>query len=144
MMKDDLKTAMKEAMKAKEKVRLDTIRSLLSAIQYEEMQKGVEDLADDAVIGVLQREQKKRVEEMEFAEKANRNDLKEKLHIELSCIEGFLPKQLSAEELEKIVVDLKASNPSINMGMIMKSLQEKYAGQYNGKLASEVVRKALA
>ena len=143
-MKSELQEAMKSALRAKERVKLDTIRLLLSAMQYEEMQRGIDELPDDAVMPVLQRELKKRKEELEFAEKANRNDLKEKLALEVSTIEEFLPKQLSNEELEIIIVQIKNETPTtINMGAVMKSLQERHAGRYNGKAASEIVKRML-
>ncbi|MBN8549217.1 MAG: GatB/YqeY domain-containing protein [Deltaproteobacteria bacterium] len=140
-MKKDLQTAMKEAMKAKDKGRLDTIRSLLAAIQYEEMEKKVDDLSSDAALAILQRELKKRREEVEFADKAARPDLKEKLSVEIATIESFLPQQLSAADLEKIITQLKTEQAGLNMGSAMKVLKEKYPGQYDGKQASEVAKK---
>ena len=134
---------MKEAMKAKDKVRLETIRGVLSAIQYEEIEKKVEPLPDPAILDVLQREIKKRREELEFADKAGRPELKDKLHQEISAIESFLPKQLSVGELEKIVVELHTQNPAMNMGVLMKTLKDKYAGQYDARSASEIVKKVL-
>lgn len=140
-MKKELQTAMKEAMKAKEKGRLDTIRSLLAAIQYEEMEKKIDDLPSDAALAILQRELKKRREEVEFADKAARADLKEKLSVEISTIESFMPKQLSSADLEKIISQLKSENAGLNMGSAMKVLKEKYPGQYDGKQASEIAKK---
>ena len=140
-MKKELQTAMKEAMKAKDKGRLDTIRSLLAAIQYEEMEKKVEDLPSDAALAILQRELKKRREEVEFADKASRADLKEKLSVEIATIESFLPQQMSATDLEKIITQLKSENAGLNMGSAMKLLKEKYPGQYDGKAASEIAKK---
>ena len=69
-MKAALKESLKEAMKAREKTRVDTIRSLLAAIQYDEMQKEVEDLTKEESIAALRRELKKRVEGIEFAKQA--------------------------------------------------------------------------
>jgi uncharacterized protein YqeY len=143
-MKKDLQAAMKEAMRAKDKGRLDTIRTVLSAIQYEEMEKKVEELPGDAILAILQRELKKRREEIEFAEKGNRPDLKDKLLIEVSVIESFLPKQLSAADLEKALSQLKAETPGLNMGTAMKALKEKFPGQYDGKQASEIAKKVFA
>lgn len=142
-MKDQLKATLKEALKARDQVKLDTVRGLLSAIQYEEMDKKVEPLPKDGIITLIQREVKKRREEIEYAEKANRPEAKEQLLVEISHLEGWLPKQLSASELEKIVVDLKNSNSGINVGLAMKTLKETYAGQYDGKLASDLVKKIL-
>ncbi len=142
-MKEKLKGALKEAMKAREQVKMDTIRGLLSALQYEEIQKGVENLPSEAAVAVLKTELKKRKEEMEFAEKANRPEDVSKLHVEISVLESFLPSQLSAEVLERILIDLKAKDAGLNMGAAMKVLKDSYSGQYDGKLASELARKVF-
>lgn len=141
--KSDLKEAMKHAMKAKEQARLDTIRMVLSAIQYEEMQNKVNELSDDQILNVLKREVKKRKEEFEYAEKASRPDLQEKLKVEISTIEAFLPAQLSEEKIEELLKSMKEANPELNLSLAMKALKESYSGQYDSKLASEVARKVL-
>ncbi len=142
-MKTKLQSSLKEALKAKDKLRLETIRLCLSAIQYEEMQKGVDALPDTAVVEILQREIKKRKEELEFAEKAGRGEMKEKLDAETAIIETFLPRQLSEGDLEKIIGDFRAQDPAANMGVVMKHLKDSYAGQYDGKIASAVVKRVL-
>lgn len=145
---EDLKTrlqnAVKDAMRAKDRVKLDTYRGTLSALQYEEMQKGVDKLPDTEITSVIQREIKKRKEELEFAEKGGRADLKEKLDSEIAALQDFLPKQLSATELEKIIGEIKAAHPGVQLGVVMKALQEQHAGSYEPKLASEIARKLLA
>ena len=143
-MKKQLQDSLKEAMKAKDKIRLETIRGVLSAIQYEEMEKKVEPLPNDGVLAVLQRELKRRKEELEFAEKGQRSDLIEKFKTEIQVIEHFLPRQLSQGDLEKIVADLKSSTPGLNMGLAMKALKEKYSGQFDSKMASDICKKAFA
>jgi len=140
-MKAKLKEELRIAMKAKNQVRMDTIRSLLSAMQYEEMQKEVENLPEESILNILKSEIKKRKEEYEFAEKANRQDILEKLKVELATIEAFLPTQLGAEALEKIITDYKNGNPGSNMGGVMKLLKEQHAGQYDGKLASDIAKR---
>ncbi len=142
-MKDRLKAALKEALKAKDQIKLDAVRSVLSAFQYEEIAKGVEDLPDEGKVAVLRLEIKKRREAIEFAEKANRPEQKEALEKEISVLEAFLPAQLSEADLEKIISELKAGTPGLNVGMAMKALKEKHSGQYDGKLASDIARKIL-
>jgi len=143
MLKLKIKEQLKQAMKAREQVKMDTLRSLISAFQYEEIQKGVEDLPDDAALAILKTELKKRKEELEFAEKANRAEQKEQLFIEIRCIEAFLPSQLDAQQLEKILNGLRDSQPGLNVGTAMKMLKDAYPGQYDGKLASDVAKKVL-
>ena len=140
-MKAQLKEALKTAMKAGEKVKVETIRSILSAVQYDEVAQKVDELPAAGIIEVLKRELKKRKEEVEFAEKAGRPEMLSKLNEEIAAIEVFLPKQLSASEIEKIITDLKSSNPAMNMGMIMKSMKDNYGGQFDSKTASEIAKR---
>jgi uncharacterized protein YqeY len=144
-MKEQLQSALKDAMREKNRAKLDTLRGILSAIQYEEMQKKIEPLPAEGIAQVLQRELKKRREEIEFAEKGGRPELLEKINAEIAIIEPFLPKQLSADELEQAVRQIAAQNGGApSFGVIMKGLQEHYNGQYDGKAASEIVRKVLS
>jgi uncharacterized protein YqeY len=142
-MKKKLKEELKVAMKAQDRLRLDTIRAVLSEIQYEEMQKSVDELSDAECLAVAQREVKKRNEAIQFTEQAGRAEEKQKLLAEIAILEFFLPKQLSSEDLEKIVVGLKDSTPGASMPIVMKHLKENYAGQYDGKSASEIVKRVL-
>lgn len=143
-MKNRLKEDLKLAMKARDQVRVDTIRSLISELTYEEIQKGTENLPQETILGVLKTALKKRKEEMEYAEKAARAELIEKLKTEMAVIEGFLPQQLGAEALEKLIVEMKSKNPALNMGEAMKLLKDGYAGQYDGKIASDIAKRVLA
>lgn len=142
-MKATLKEALKSAMKAQDKIRLDTIRSVLTEIQYEEMQKSVEQLSPSECLQVVQREVKKRQEAIQFEEQAGRAEAKAKLVAEIAVLESFLPKQLSAEELEKIIVKLKETTPGLTLNVVMKHLKDSYAGQYDGKSASEVAKRVV-
>lgn len=142
-MKDQLQSALKEALKARDKTKLETIRSVLSAAQYEAIEKGIDDLPAEGYLNVLQREVKKRKEEIDFARQANRLELIEKLNAEISCLESFLPSQLDATKLEQILLAIKGENSSLNMGAAMKLLKERYAGQYDGKTASEVAKRVF-
>ena len=142
-MKATLKDALKTAMKAQDRLRLDSIRALLTEIQYEEMQKSVDELSPTECTSILQREVKKRNEAMQFEEQAGRSDAKAKLATEIAIIEEYLPKQLSAEQLEKVIVDFKASTPGAALPLVMKHLKENYAGQYDGKSASDIAKRVL-
>ena len=142
-MKEKLKAAMKEAMKAKDAVRLATIRGALSEIQYEEIQKGIDNACDAEVTAILQRELKKRKEEIEFAEKAGRPELLEKLNTEISVLESFLPKQLSTEELRAFFNDLKQKDSAVNRGTAMKHLKDALSGQYDGKAAAIIAQEVF-
>jgi len=142
-MKQLLKEQLKSAMKAQDRIRLDTIRAVLTEIQYEEMQKSLSDLSPQDCLSVVQREVKKRHEAIQFEEQAGRTEAKEKLLAEISILDSFLPKQLSSEELERMILEMRGSDPSLSLPVVMKHLKENFAGQYDGKLASEVAKRVL-
>ena len=142
-MKAQLKEALKTAMKAQDKLRLETIRAALTEIQYEEMQKSINDLGATECLQVVQREVKKRQEAIQFEEQAGRLAEKEKLVKEIVILEEFLPKQMSSEELEKIVLSLKEQTPGLSLNVVMKHLKDTYTGQYDGKSASEIAKRVL-
>lgn len=142
-MKAALKDSLKSAMKAQDRLRLETIRALLTEIQYEEMQKAVEELSAAECTVIFQREVKKRQEAMQFEEQAGRQEAKEKLAGEIRIIEEFLPKQMTPEQLEKIILEFKSSTPGAALPLVMKHLKEKFAGQYDGKSASEIAKRVL-
>lgn len=142
-MKAKLKDALKLAMKAQDKLRLETIRSALTEIQYEEMQKSVTDLGATESVQVVQREVKKRQEAIQFEEQAGRVEQKEKLQKEIAILEEFLPKQMSGEDLEKVITTLKEQTPGLSLNVVMKHLKDNFAGQYDGKSASDIAKRVI-
>jgi uncharacterized protein YqeY len=92
---------------------------------------------------VLQREVKKRQEAIGFEEQAGRSEAKAKLVAEIAIIEEFMPKQMTAAELEAALVEYKSSTPGAVMGTAMKFLKDRFAGQYDGKSASEIAKKVF-
>lgn len=136
-MKDKLQTELVTAMKAKDRLRADVIRAVVSEIKYAEIEKGKEPLPNEDCLAIVQREIKKRKEELEFNQKSGRAELVETTNKEMEILNGFLPAQLSAEQIEKELVDFKQANSGAQMGLAMKFLKEKYPGQYDAKLASE-------
>lgn len=143
--KELLQPALKEAMKAKNKVALDTIRGLMSAIQYEELEKKQEPLSAEQVVNVYQREIKKRRESIEFEKQASRAEQVSLLESEIQVIEAFLPKQLSEAELRSALEAFKAENPEAKgMGPAMKYLKDKHAGRYDSKMASELTKQLFS
>ncbi len=143
-MKKLLQEQVKVALKAGKKIELQTLRALLAAMQYEEMQQGKDDLTEIENVAILKNEIKKRKESLEYAEKAGREDQKADLLTEITALEAFLPQQLSAEQIEKILSDIKSATPGANMGLAMKELKDKYTGQYDGKLASDLAKKVFS
>ncbi len=142
-MKAKFKDALKLAMKAQDKLRLETIRSVLTEIQYEEMQKSVTELGATESLQVVQREVKKRQEAIQFEEQAGRTEQKEKLQKEIAILEEFLPKQMTGDDLEKVITSLKEQTPELSLNVVMKHLKDNYTGQYDGKSASEIAKRVI-
>lgn len=136
---------MKEAMKARDKVKLNTVRMIKSALMNEKIKVGHE-LNSDEELTVLNREKKQREESIAEFTKANRNDLVDETKQELAVVETYLPKQLSERELTKVVSstieEVGAENKS-DFGKVMKALMPKIKGKADGKAASNEVRNQL-
>jgi uncharacterized protein YqeY len=137
---------LKQAMLAKDAEKLSTLRLLKSAIGYAQIEKKTDELSDPDIITVIQKEAKKRRDSIEQYRTAGRTDLADKEANELVVLETFLPKPLSAEELEALVratiQELGASTRK-DMGPVMKAVQAKAAGRADGKAISTVVSKIL-
>jgi uncharacterized protein YqeY len=144
-LKSKLENDMKEALRAKDDMRKNTLRLALSSIKLIEIDKTTP-LDDAGVMAVLQKEIKSRHESIADAEKANRTDLIEVAKKEIAIIEEYLPKALSAEELENLarqaIAEAGATSPA-QLGQVMKILMPKLQGKATGDQASQAVRKLL-
>jgi uncharacterized protein YqeY len=137
--------AMKVAMKAKESLRLNTIRMARTALKNAEIEARQE-LDDAAAIKILSTLVKQRREAAD-AYRETRPELAEKEELELAVLQEFLPAQLSAEEIEALVaraiVESGASSMK-DMGAVMKLITPQTTGRADGKLVSGLVRNKLA
>lgn len=141
----NIKDQMKEAMKAKDAVRLSVIRGLLSAFTNESVAKGRkpdEELADDDVLSAISKAVKQRKDSIEQFEKGGRADLADAEKAELVILEAYLPAQMSREEVEAFVKQKISETGGIDpskkgqfMGIIMKELK----GKADGNLVKEVL-----
>ncbi|GAA5216947.1 GatB/YqeY domain-containing protein [Corallincola platygyrae] len=126
-----LKDQQKDAMRAKDKVRLGTIRMILAEVKQREID-GQTTLSDDEVINVLTKMVKQRRDSVSQYESAGREDLAETERSEISVIETFLPQQLTAEEVQALVAEaIEASGASgmQDMGKVMGILKPKIQGR---------------
>ncbi len=145
-LQDRLTQAMKEAMKAKDSLRLNTIRGVRTAIKNREIETG-RPLDDDAVVGVISSLAKQRRESAAAYADGGRPELAAKEEAELQVLQEFLPAQLSEEEIRALIAEtvaaVGAQGPK-DMGRVMKELTPKTRGRADGKLVSELVRAHLA
>lgn len=137
---------LKAAMLAKDATRTGTLRMLKAALGYAQIEKKTESLSDEDVLAVVQREAKKRKDSIEGFEQGGRAELAANEKAELEVLAGFLPKPLSAEELEALVkgviAELGATSKK-DMGAVMKASQAKIAGRADGKAVSGLVSRLL-
>jgi uncharacterized protein YqeY len=150
-MRSRLSEALKEAMKARQARRVSTLRLILAAIKDRDIAARTEDrcsgITDDEILQVLAKMIRQRQESADTYESAGRHDLATQEREEVEIIEGFMPKQLSADELrgvcQKVVGELNASGLR-DMGKCMGTLKERYAGQMDFGKASCVVKELLS
>jgi len=142
---DQLAEEMKTAMKARDSLRLGTIRMARTALKNAEIEARQE-LDDAAAIKVLSTLVKQRREAAE-AYRETRPELANKEEQELAVLQEFLPAQLSKAELEQMIakaITESGSSSMRDMGAVMKLVTPQTTGRADGKLVSEIVRKQLA
>jgi uncharacterized protein len=139
---------LKEAMRARDAARLSVLRMLKSALKYAAIEKsgGEGELAESDFIQVIRKQAKQRQDSIESFEKGGRAELAAKEKEELAVLQTYLPQQLSAEELTKIVRETIAETGAASkaqMGTVMKALQAKVAGRADGRALSQEVARQL-
>ena len=137
---------MKEAMKARDQVRLDVVRAIKSALKYKFVEKEQKDLTEEEAFQVLGTLMKQRKEAAESFQTAGRTDLAQKEQREVEIINAFLPKQLSADEIKVLIQDaIKASGSTSikDLGKVMKELKPKISGKADNKLVTDLIKSQL-
>ncbi|MDD3444873.1 MAG: GatB/YqeY domain-containing protein [Zavarzinia sp.] len=151
MLRDRLNGALKDAMRAKDMVRVTTIRMILAAFKDRDIAARTE--GPDAGVGeaelvtVLQKLIKQRRDSIEAYEKGGRPELADKERAEIAVIEDYLPQQMSEDEMKAAiataVAELGASGMK-DMGKVMAALRERHGGTMDFGKASPLVKAALA
>jgi len=143
--KERITRDIKVAMKARDAVRLSTLRMLLSEVQYKEKEKGLA-VDDQAVVQIMQSMVRKRREAAELFEKGDRADLVEKELAEITIIESYLPEQLTEDALRALVLEaiaVSGARGMQQMGAVMKCCMPKVAGRSDGSTVSAIVKQEL-
>ncbi|WP_238008734.1 GatB/YqeY domain-containing protein [Dactylosporangium sp. AC04546] len=148
MLKERLESDLRDAMKARDELVTSTLRMAIAAVRNAEVAgKSARELSDDEILGVLTKEAKKRREAAEAFADAGREAQAAKERAEEEVIAGYLPKQLSDEELAAIVRDALAAaglSGMSSMGPAMKAAQTAVAGRAEGGRVAAVVKAQLA
>jgi len=137
---------LKSSMLARQTVRTGTLRMLKAALGYAQIEKKTETLSDADVMAMIQREAKKRRDSIDEFEKAGRTEMAANEKAELEVLTEYLPKALSAEELEslirEVITEVGATSKK-DMGAVMKVAQSKVDGRADGKSVSALVSRLL-
>ena len=145
MLKEKLLEDLKVSMREKNEVRKNVVQMVRAAVLQVEKDKQIE-LGDEQIIEIMAKEAKKRRDSIADYEKGGREDLVSKIKEEISIIEEYLPKQLSKEEVAKIVKAVIAevgATSMKDMGIVMKSAKERIGAASDGKTINEVVKELL-
>ncbi|MBU4439502.1 MAG: GatB/YqeY domain-containing protein [Acetobacterium sp.] len=146
VLKDQLQADLKTAMKEKDKVKKSTVTMIRAAILQVEKDQKVE-LGDDQILEIIAKQLKQRRDGLTEFEKAQRDDLIQQAREEIEIIEGYLPTQLTIDEIKVIVTETIQETGAVDakdMGKIMSALMPKVKGRADGKLVNQVVRESLA
>lgn len=145
-LKQQLQNDMATAMREGDVTRRDTLRMVIAAIKQEEVDQRVE-LDNAGVEAILTKQAKQRRESIDDAQKADRLDLVADEEAELAIIEGYLPQQMTEDEIRvvatEVITDMNASGTQ-DMGKVMGSLMPELGGRVDGRLVSQVVRELLS
>lgn len=147
--KEQITQDIKTAMKAKEQATLRALRALKAAFMVVETSEGRSGnaITDEEAMKVIMKQAKQRRDSIEQFEANNRGDLAQTEKEELAVIELYLPKQLSAAELEtklQAIIDEVGATSMKDMGKIMGKANQQFAGQADGKAIAATVKKLLA
>jgi uncharacterized protein len=150
VLRDQINTALKTAMKARDERRVSTLRLVNAALKNADIEaqgQGKHVLSDDEFLGLLQKLIKQRQEAVEIYDKAGRSELADRERGEIEIISGYLPKQMSDAEAKAAVAEvIKATGATgiKDMGKVMAALKQGYAGKMDFGKASALVKTLLA
>lgn len=148
MTKAQLKEELKQSMLARDEIKTSTLRMIISALGYYEIEKGGAgyEATDEDIEQVLAKQAKQRRDSIEQFKAGGRDELVEKESKELSIVESYLPKQMGEDEVTKLVEEAIKQTGAANgadMGKVMGALMPKVKGKADGSMVSRIVREKL-
>ena len=144
--KAQLREDLKDAMRAQDAQRRSALRMVLTAIQLAEAESP-HDLTDDEIVGLVQKEVKRREEAVEMMRQAGRDELVAAEELELKILRGYLPPQLSEDEVRELaqaVIAEVGATSTRDLGRVMGALMPRVQGQADGRVVNQVVRDLLS
>lgn len=146
-LKERIDADLKDAMRAKDELKLNTLRIMKSSVKYKEVEPGAQPLDEPQMLGVYATLIKQRRDSIEQFRAGGRNDLADKEEKEIAVIQLYMPQQLSAAELTaeiaKAITEANAASVK-DLGAVMKIVTPRLKGKAEGKAISEEVKAQLA
>lgn len=145
-LKENISNDVKSAMKGGEKLKVSTLRMLLSAMKYKEKDLKREP-NDEEILQAISTMVKQRKDSVEQYKKGGRDELAEKESQEIEILMQYMPEQLSADEVKKIIQDTATElnlSEMKDMGTLMKASMEKLKGKADGKIVNGIVKEVLS
>jgi uncharacterized protein len=144
VLRDRIAADLRAAMKARDQLRVDTLRSALSGFMYKRAEAG-QDLTDSEELDVVRRQVKQRNDAISEFQKAGRTDLSDKETREREMLAVYLPQQKSAEEIRAVVKAAISGLPpeSLNHGAVMKAVMPNLKGLADGNVVRDIVSHEL-
>lgn len=146
MLLEKIQSDLKEALRAKDVIKVSTLRFLLSTIHNKQIELQKE-LTDEDVIDVIQKQIKERKESIEAFKMGKRDDLVRKEEAELKILNNYLPQQLTQEEIKKIaeevIKEIGATGPA-DFGKVMGAVMGRVKGQTEGEMVAKIVKESLS
>ena len=143
----DINKLIKEAMLAKDSVKLSSLRAIKSAFLVAQTEKGAGDLDDAAKQKIIQKQVKQRKDAAAIYIEQNRQDLADDEMAQVAVLEEFLPEQLSEDKIREVVTTVIAqvgASSMADMGKVMGATNQQLAGKADGKLIAQVVTSLLS
>jgi len=145
MLNEQIQKDLEAAMKGKEELKVSTLRLLMAEIRNKQIEKQ-EEPNDEEIIALIRKAVKQRQEAIESYQKGERNDLAEKEKSEMAILSNYLPQELSASEVEKVVKEVigevGVSGPQ-DFGKVMNGVMNKLKGKVDGAKVAEAVKKLI-
>lgn len=144
--REQIMADVKDAMRSKDQVKLNTLRFLQAAVKNREIELRPNAITTEEVMGVIKKLVKQRKESIEQYQSGGRQDLADQEAAELKVLEGYLPAQMGKDQVEKIVTEVIAAlgaKSVKDMGPVMKEVIARTAGTADNKMVSEVIKSKL-
>ncbi|KPK41471.1 MAG: hypothetical protein AMJ78_05445 [Omnitrophica WOR_2 bacterium SM23_29] len=145
-LEEKIEVDLKEALKARDAIRVSTLRMLKAGTKNLAIEKRVEKLEDKDVLSVISKQVKQHRDSIEGFTKGGRQDLVDKEKAELAILEAYMPKQLPPEQLRALIkstIEKVGAKSKADMGKVMKAVMEEVKGQADGKLVNQIVSEEL-